>query len=54
VETLAAKYFPNMRPGGVVYVTGRVPVRPMVWPKFADGATDRNVSACGAIVPKLP
>lgn len=44
MKTLAPKYFPNIRPYGIVYVTGRVPVRPMVWPEFADGATDRNVS----------
>lgn len=45
VKQMAPKYFPNIAPDTVIYVTGRVPVRPMVRGDFQNGATDRNVSS---------
>eukprot|EP00903_Cladosiphon_okamuranus_P007625 g7394.t1 len=42
VKTLAPKYFPNIKPEDILFVTGRVPVRPMVQGTFDEGASDRN------------
>eukprot|EP00903_Cladosiphon_okamuranus_P007636 g7405.t1 len=42
VKNLAPTYFPNINPAAILFVSSRVPVRPMVKGTFNEGASDRN------------
>ncbi|CAM9336551.1 unnamed protein product [Ectocarpus fasciculatus] len=42
VKRLAPRFFPNIKPDGVIYVTGRVAVRSMLSRHPADAQRDRN------------